>query len=404
MKYPIDEVFIFSLWYYPSHFAIHIDDIARAFASQGVRVTIVTIAKNDYNLPYFQPFKHMFIEGDKDEYDTIRLSVTKLFDRNIYNPIVFFGETADILEQISARSKQHRVALFHFFDTFVPYFNKTTLPEVKASYIYYAGNFITRTLRQLGSVSGGDILDKLIIDINMSHILKEDGTIDGIDFLVSQTDSFIKMLSAVNPSLPAFCVNRPFDIEGALKADFIDLRDKYNLPTNCKLLIYAGRPTKNVEALLEILKLVRKQMSCPVYLFIIGTQNFDVSQWRNFKTEKEFIICIDYLERPILYNYIKSCDTFVYSGLIDGQPKVVNESQAIGTPVVAFYTKSSSIDEIVVNNQTGILIPEGDNDLFANRVADLLNDDEKRNLLIKTTQKFVTERYSNQSFLNSLLK
>jgi glycosyltransferase involved in cell wall biosynthesis len=88
------------------------------------------------------------------------------------------------------------------------------------------------------------------------------------------------------------------------------------------------------------------------------------------------------------------------SGDREGTPVVVLEAGAAAVPVVA--TRHEGIAEVVVDGQTGFLVEEGDVDVMAARIADLLLDPERAHLLGQAARRRIEEKYSMEASINGL--
>ena len=410
MKGPIqndnffDEVYIFTLWYYPSHFGLHIDDIASAFRRNGIKTHIVSVTNKTFQESYFDSVRHMFIEGEKNNDNHLqRLKVRDFISRGYLSPIITLKNMAELRKKIENDSKNKKIMFFHIFESFVPYFNKNIFPDIKTCCIYYAGNFVARTMRQFSindSVKNGTAI-KLIIDANISQLYTPEERISGVDYIVSETQSLVEMFKKNKPNIDIRFFHRPLEHDLINKTDKIDVRKLYNLKKESVLLVYAGRPTKNAEVLLEILTKVKKQTSVPVYLLLIGTQNYDITKWKAYDITKESIINIPFLRRTLLYGYLKNCNILTYPGLVDGHPKIISEAQEAGVPVVALTSKASGTGEFIKNWKTGVLIPEHDTSMFAISVLELLKNNKLRNRIIKNSKVFVKKYFSDASFIST---
>ena len=69
---------------------------------------------------------------------------------------------------------------------------------------------------------------------------------------------------------------------------------------------------------------------------------------------------------------MKTFDVYVSTALWEGLPITLLEAMACGRPIVA--TDVGGNRDIVVDGETGILVPVGDPAALARRVCDLLND------------------------------
>jgi colanic acid/amylovoran biosynthesis glycosyltransferase len=79
------------------------------------------------------------------------------------------------------------------------------------------------------------------------------------------------------------------------------------------------------------------------------------------------------------------------TGDSEGLPTVICEAQAMGLPVVG--TRHAGIPEAVVHNETGFLVEERSVDELAERILQLLNDNELRESFAKAARTRVEEHF-----------
>jgi glycosyltransferase involved in cell wall biosynthesis len=80
------------------------------------------------------------------------------------------------------------------------------------------------------------------------------------------------------------------------------------------------------------------------------------------------------------------------AGAMDGIPVALMEAMAAGVPVVA--TELSGIPELVVDGETGLLVPPGRPDALEAAMRRLLDDAELRSRLARRAREHVAERFS----------
>ena len=105
-------------------------------------------------------------------------------------------------------------------------------------------------------------------------------------------------------------------------------------------------------------------------------------------------------------DHYRAADLFVLGcevaadGDRDGIPNVLIESMAMGVPVVA--TDISAIPELVVDGQTGLLVPAGRPDKLADAMQRLLTDKELRHSVIPAARRTVADDFDNRRLIQDL--
>jgi glycosyltransferase involved in cell wall biosynthesis len=79
-----------------------------------------------------------------------------------------------------------------------------------------------------------------------------------------------------------------------------------------------------------------------------------------------------------IYPYLAGCDLFVLASLFEGMPNVVMEAMAVQKPAVA--TDVNGARELIVDGETGLLVPPKDPEALAGAIAAVIDNPD---LLIK---------------------
>lgn len=104
--------------------------------------------------------------------------------------------------------------------------------------------------------------------------------------------------------------------------------------------------------------------------------------------------------RDDIANLLRSCDVFVLPSLSEGLPVSVIEAMAAARPVVA--TDIEGTDEIVVDGETGCLVPPSDPAALGRAIAGLLDDPRKAARLGAAGQERVEALFSVGVMLSRL--
>lgn len=112
------------------------------------------------------------------------------------------------------------------------------------------------------------------------------------------------------------------------------------------------------------------------------------------------------LSHEAVLDHYLSADVFVLGceiapdGDRDGIPNVLLESMAVGVPVVA--TNISAIPELVVEGETGLLVPPAQPEKMARALIRLLTDMTLRERVIDAARKRVVQTFDNQTLIGGL--
>ena len=90
------------------------------------------------------------------------------------------------------------------------------------------------------------------------------------------------------------------------------------------------------------------------------------------------------------------------NGDTEGTPVSIIEAQACGLPAVS--TQHSGIPEIIVNNETGFLVPEKDTKALAEKIIYLIKHPALRKKMGKKGNKFILENYDKEKQSKKLLE
>ncbi|MBW2361060.1 MAG: glycosyltransferase [Deltaproteobacteria bacterium] len=92
------------------------------------------------------------------------------------------------------------------------------------------------------------------------------------------------------------------------------------------------------------------------------------------------------------FSWMASADVFALSSDVEGLPNALVESQGLGVPAVATNCPTGPA-EAIADGESGLLVPTGDADAFAQALAELLGDAERRASMGHTARARARSRY-----------
>lgn len=209
----------------------------------------------------------------------------------------------------------------------------------------------------------------------------------------------IAVSNAVGESLEGFPGPKPMVIENGVSVAMDEERARAARAelglSDEPLVVHVGniRPHKGHQNLTEAA--VRLFAGHPtVHIVSIGGEKFpgDLERVRNEAARLGVADRLRFLgSRPDALDFVAAADMFVNPADVEGLPVAILEALAMGKPVVA--TAVGGVPSVVIDGETGRLVPPKDPAALADAILDVLGDPERLISLGKRGRELVEERY-----------
>jgi glycosyltransferase involved in cell wall biosynthesis len=204
------------------------------------------------------------------------------------------------------------------------------------------------------------------------------------------------------------------DIEKFKPSIASDWREKLRLSPDQKLILFYGALDAR-KGLDDLLKSMSRLPSTGWHLLIVGAgpKREELLKLVHNLGLQQSVTFIDWMKNDELPALLNAADIFVYPSVPSGGWQeqfgyAMAEASACQVPVVATHT--GSIDEVVADGRSGILVRPNDPEELAQAITRLVLDDNLRRRTGEYGRKFVTENFSHQvvaskieKFLNGFL-
>lgn len=185
-----------------------------------------------------------------------------------------------------------------------------------------------------------------------------------------------------------------FNAEAARKK----ITDEFGFPATDFILMHIGQfsPEKNHAFLIDSFEKILLHNNNSRLIFVGEGKKFN--EIRKLVADRKLtanILFTGYREN--VQELLAGSDLFILGSTIEGVPGVVLEAGMQSIPAVAVV--AGGVGEVVINDETGILLPLHDAVAFSKAVISLMENNSLRKTLGENARKFVEDRYSLQQCL-----
>ena len=182
-----------------------------------------------------------------------------------------------------------------------------------------------------------------------------------------------------------------------------EIRKKYNIKPDDILLITACRLTKekNLEFLIKSFAKIKQKYSNVQFMIVgDGAVKKDLEKLAKELEIKNRVIFTGLVDRTEIVGLYQASDIFIFASKTETQGLVAVEAMAAGNPVVAI--KASGIEDMVKNNEDGLLTSESEEE-FSESVLKIVNN---KNLREKMSAQAITnsERFSIKLWIEKVVE
>lgn len=181
------------------------------------------------------------------------------------------------------------------------------------------------------------------------------------------------------------------DINFWKRLNKINCKKKFNFSKKKKIILY-NMPSKNddfVKGLDIFLQIIKKLKLKDIKIVFFGSNRKNVLNKLNCDY-KNIGFVRDDLKLRTLYN---SADIVVSTSRFESFGQIILEAQCCGVPTVAF--KHTGMDDIIMNNKTGYLVPNNNHEFVANKILSILY--KKKINITKKEIKKLKSKFSNEN-------
>ncbi len=175
-----------------------------------------------------------------------------------------------------------------------------------------------------------------------------------------------------------------------------ELRQKLGMKPDEKVIITVSRlvPKNGVEDLIDAFAYARQQSSNPLKLIIAGDGELKEglkNKIRNLKLDNNVLV-LGEIQSEQIPDYLSCADVFVRPSLSEGLGTAFLEAMASGVAIIG--TPVGGIPDFLKNGETGLFCEPRNPQDIADKIIEIIQNQDLREKLIKNARKLVEEKYN----------
>ena len=187
----------------------------------------------------------------------------------------------------------------------------------------------------------------------------------------------------------------------AFEGDVTEVRRRHGIPRDAFVVGWFGRMTavKRTDDLLTTLVALRDRRVDALLLLVgDGGDRARLEQRAHELGVARFCVFLGYQEDVAPWYAV--CDAVALTSVSEGTPVTIIEALAAGRAVVA--TSVGGVPDVVDDGETGFLVPPGDIEGLAERLAQLARDPERRDAMGREGRERVLRRYAVERLVDDV--
>ncbi len=180
-----------------------------------------------------------------------------------------------------------------------------------------------------------------------------------------------------------------------------NFRTKWNIQNNEIAIGIIGRlvPIKNHKLFIDVIKMINEKTSKKIRAFIVGDGELR-NELENYCQKINLKFSYTPTPAPITFtSWVKEIDEvnagmdiIALTSFNEGTPVSLIEAQAASKPIIS--TNVGGIEDIIIENETALLVPSDNREIFAEKLLTLIEQAELREKMSLLGWNFINQKYS----------